>query len=203
MPTNEWLAPSKIVILYTTQSLAQHRMTLYFDAVPVDTGGYIFNFPTYTDAGHATGWTVVQIVTAIFARMALSATPVCDPTINAVEVWQSVPSGANIFLGYDAGDYTAVAGGAGGVASGYVMWFFQTNARDKFTLTVFDSGDANPQRTSAIPTPTVDNTFLDWFILKSAVHFTNNDGIRLSRAVSYNWGYNRKLARSYGKTVTP
>lgn len=203
MPINEWNAASKVVVKYTTQALAEHIMTMYFDEVPVDTGGNAFNYAGYTDVAHPSGYTVLDIVTEVFERMALSVSSLATITINAAEVWQSVPDAPNVFLGFDSADYSGITGEGGGVASGYVMWFYQTSVRDKFTLTVFDSGDANPQRQSAIPTPTADNTFLDWFLLKSPVHFTNNDGTRLTRAVSYNWGYNRKLARIYGKTVTP
>lgn len=202
MPLNEILAPCYVNIKYTTDAPAAHNMRLYFDELPSVTDGE-FHFEDYTDAEHLTGWLLSEIVAEIFLRMVASATGVASVTINAVEVYQSVTGAPNSFMGFDASDYTEVVGGAGGVSSAYVMWFYQTSLRDKFTLTVFDSGNGDPQRQEAIPTPLVDNGFLDWFILRSAVRFTNNDGERLSLAKSYNWGVNRALAKAYGKILIP
>lgn len=206
MPINEILAPAYSIMHYrTTTHNRLHSVRLYFDEVPVlDTGDDEWVFPSYIDAAHTTGWSLNGIWDTVIARMNDLLTNLLPAfTVVDVEVWKS-EDGINTFLGYDPDDYTPITGGGGtSIAAAYVMSVTRTALKKPFRLTFMDTADARPQRYQASPPPDADNDTINWFLVKSAVRFTNQDGERLVLTSSHNTGYNRKLARSYGRLLTP
>lgn len=204
MPINEINAESYLVTRYTTAINKSHVFRLYFNAVPTNSGDGVFKFSTYTDAGHAAGWKVEEIIAEIISRAVSDNGNMPPLTINEVAVWQSAV-GENVLLGLDSGDYDAVVGGLGNtVASAYWMNVFKSSAPvQQFRLSFFDVNDAKPQRFAAASVPAVDDGSLAWLMTKSAVGFCTQDGHKLSIHRSSNTGYNRKLARTYGRTITP
>jgi len=203
MPVNEILAASTAIMKYNVGSLPIHQVRLYFDAVPSVNGDGEFSFPTYTDAGHLTGWTLAEIWDEVWTRLALDNTRTPTIAVQEVEVWESV-AGVNTFLGIDASDYTGVTGGlASSIAAAYAIRVFKASNRAQFRLAIFDTGDAKPQVFSFAPPPASDNTQINWFMCRSAVGFVTNDNLPLVTMATQNTGYNRKLARSYGRTVQP
>lgn len=205
MPTNEILAKSYLKVFYRNPDVDhQHSLRLYFDAVPTDSGGSVFVFTGYTDASHLTGWSVADIVAEFIARQAVSNGNLPAYSIDKVEVWQGDTVGPNIFLGYDGGDYTGVVGGgAAPNAAAYSMWVFEGAAKVQWRVSFFENHEASPQRFGLTQPPPTDDLSFTWFVLKSAVKFVNQDNIALTLAVSANDGYNRKLARNYGKSIAP
>lgn len=202
-PINEILASSYARIKYWVLSVAEeHTLTMYFDSVPV-ADGLGWKFTAYTDGAHATGWLLNEIIREHFDRMS-NTNPVCPLyAINSVEVWSTQP-GANVFMGFDTSDYTAfVSGTSTPVAAAYFNAVFQTADRSQMRWYFFDNGDSAPQHTPQSQPPTVDNTSFAWWVINGPIGFTNNDGKAITRIVSYNTGYNRKLARLYGKTKAP
>lgn len=202
MPVDQILAPFYAKVFYKHGTLPEHQYRLYFDSVPTyPTGGV--RFDSYVDSGHPTGWKLVDIVTEINTRLQASTTQYAAYGVLRVECWESA-DGVNVFKGFDDADYSAVGGGvATNIASATYRWTFQTSLRRNFSLGFIDMGDAKPQ-TSAIPQPpTIDDGYLPWFMLRSAVKFTNTDGVRLTRAVNSITGYNRYSARKYGKSIIP
>ena len=205
MPLNEILAASTVIVKYTTVGTNEdHEFRLYFDSVPTPTGDDgAYEFPTYTDAEHTGGWLVRDVVDEVWSRANAHAGGIQSSNIGAVEIYENV-SGENIFLGFDPADYDDVgAGSVSGVAAAYLMHVFQDNARNQFRLTIFDTVTASPQRFPAAPAPAEDDDSLEWFFTRSAIMFVTNDDNRIVRLNSWNTGYNRKLARSYGRQKTP
>lgn len=201
---NEILANSYIDVHYVTATINKaHRQRWFFDAVPVDTGGGVFAFPTYVDAGHPTGWSIAQIVQEIHKRASLATSLLPDYTIASVEVYASA-EGDNIFMGYDAGDYDPLEGGGATInPAAYFCPVWATADKSIFKVFFFDTQSASPQRVEIAQPPAIDDTYLHWFILKSAVKFVNQDNKRLLLVRSQNTGYNKKLARIYGKSILP
>lgn len=201
MPLNQITAPSYVIVRYTTDVPAQHAVRFYLDAVPTfNAGGNNWIYAGYTDAGHVAGWSVKDIVGELLSRFAL--TTLLPPlTIDAVEVWQSA-AGVNTFLGLDGADYSAITGGAANSEpSAYGMFVTKAANRAQFRFMMFDTKNAQPQRTSVPIPPTLDDGTLAWFFVRSAVKFVTNDNLRIASVATLNTGYNRKLARSYGRRL--
>jgi hypothetical protein len=126
-----------------------------------------------------------------------------DSSITQLELWESAV-GENTLVHLNtlpSGNNYGTNGG--GVASSYWMYVFGTSLREQFRFTVFDGTNGDPQKFAPDSVPDTDDGSAAWMFLKSAYPLANNDGIRLTRMVSKNTGYNRKLARSYGRTVSP
>ena len=202
MPVNEILAPFYAKVFYRVGTLPTHSIRLYFDAIPsYSAGGAVFD--TYTDADHLTGWTLHDIIKEIDTRLALATTQYPSIEVIRVERWEGV-TGANAFRGYDPADYSDVDDGvASSIAAAMFSWVIQTDERDNYRFSIIDSGDSKPQRFEIPQPPVLDNDGISWFFLRSAVQFTNQDGVRLTRMVSNNTGVSDYHAKRYGKTVIP
>lgn len=199
MPIIEIGAASYSKLQYNTDAYSGHDVRLYFDEVPVMDGDGVFSFAGYTDAEHPTGWTLAEIWTEVFARVVADANRIPALTGIIAEMWETA-SGANVFMGIDAGDYTGIDGGtAQCIGSAYAMYVFKTQQRDQFRLTFFDTGVAEPIAFDGVVPPTVDDDEIVWFMCKSAVGFVNVAGEPLRYLGSFNTGYNDKLAESYGR----
>lgn len=206
MPTNEILAPSYAIRTYKIATTpVPHEQRLYFNAVPtIDTVTGIASFPTYTDALHPSGWTIHDIFKEIDARAFADTSLIPAFATQKVELWQSVLGFPNVFMGFDGASYADVTGGGGTAnAAAYTMWVFQSAQRDEFRLMWLDTQQASPQRTTLTNPPVADNGSLAWFMLRSPVKFVTNDNLPLKFSPSVNTGYNRKLARSYGRSIAP
>lgn len=207
MPVNQILAPAYSRMKYTpTHTNRQHITTLYFDAVPVyDEDDGLWRFGTYTDADHLTGYTLREIWDEVVLRtngilVSINALP--EFVVNEVEVWSGV-EGLNMFLGLDPDDYSGVSGAGTGVAAASLITTWKAANREQFKEYWADTGTANPQRVPIASPPTLDNDGLAWFMLKSPVNFVTQDNERLVLAGNANTGYNEKLKKSYGRTVSP
>lgn len=202
MPINEIGAPFYAKMFYHVLVGHQHQTRYYFDEVP-SFGSADTRFSGYVDTAHPLGWTLMEIITELDLRLAVSTTQYPAINVERVERWRSA-LGVNVFEGLDPDDYSAVGVGvATPIASASFSWVYETNVRAQYRFTTLDAGDARPQRTELPQPPVVDDGGIDWFILKSVVHFTNRDGVRLSRAVSNNTGYNRHASKRYGKNIIP
>lgn len=203
MPLNEILAASYVKVFYHVLVNINHQFRLYFDEVPTLDGDDGWLFGGYTDAGHAGGWHLNEIITEVVERHALDTSRATEKTIDSVEMWESA-SGDNIFMGLDPADYTDIDPATGeAIASAYDLYNFKSALRFPFRLTFFDTADSKPQRFAVGTAPAVDDGGLNWFMTKSAVGFCTNDGYPLAQLASLNTGYNRKLARRYGRQIIP
>jgi len=204
MPVNPILAPTFLKVFYVQDTiLHEHSLRLYFDGIATSFGSGAYGFAAFTDGGHPSGWRIDEIVTEFFNRFPVSNGNAAPYTVNKVEVWAG-GSPAPTFVAYDGGDYTGVTGGAHSpVAAAYDMYVFEGAQKVQWRVTFMDHGMASPQRFALSQPPAVDDLGLLWLVLKSAVLFSNQDGERMTLAVSSNEGVNRKLARDYGRSVTP
>lgn len=202
MPLNEITAPFYCIVHYFTDAYPTgHVFRLYLDSIP-SYGSSSTLFTSYTDAGHVGGWTLHDIIDEVLSRF-YGVTAFAAYTIGDVEMWES-EDGLNTFVGLDPDDYSDIAVGAGdGVASAYGMFVVKAADRSQFRLTLFENNDARPQRFPRSNPPLVDDDTLDWFFVRSAVKFVTNDNKPITNVSSMNIGYNRKLARSYGRSVQP
>jgi hypothetical protein len=121
--------------------------------------------------------------------------------VTALELWQSA-SGANTFVDYIAPD-ALTAPSATPIASAYRMWVFATSDRRKARVTSWESSDAKPQRFGGYAVSLTDDNSLPWLFVNINSPFRQQDGGKLTALISSNDGYNRKLARSYGRSVMP
>lgn len=204
MPVNQILAQTYLKVFYEVIPNIVHSMRLYIEApLTVVPEGESY-FAGVTDATHVSGWTVAEVVVEFIERLYNTHTTlVPQMNILRVEMWES-NAGANTYLGNDGGDYAPYnAVGGSNVPSAYLMYVFQTAARDQWRVSMFDTKSSNPQRTAVASIPVIDNGSFAWFVVRGTVPFSNQDGIALNSAASYNTGYNRALARAYGKTLTP
>jgi len=204
MPVNPVLAPTFLKVFYHETAINHtHTQRLYFDGIATDLGASVFRFNGFTDTAHPSGWQVSEIVCEWFNRAFVSNGDLPPYTLEKVEVWAG-GSGTPTFLGYDGGDYTSfVGGGHSPIAAAYDMLVFECSGKAQWRVTFMDNGSAAPQRFALSQPPPTDDLGLFWFALKSAVLFSNQDGLRLQLIVSANTGVNDKLARTYGRSVTP
>jgi len=202
MSVNEILAPFYVKFFYRVLTGHIHSTRWYFDAVPsFGVNGAVFD--TYTDATHLTGWTLHDVILEIDTRLQLSTTQYPPYDVIKVERWLSA-TGANVFKGLDPADYSDIVGGTGTpIAAAEFNWVFQDDDRNSFRFGFIDGLDSRPQRFELPQPPVLDDGGIDWFLLRSPIGFTTNDGVRLTRAVSNNTGVNKYAARKYGKTVIP
>ena len=202
MPAQEILAPFYVNVRYSTAaSPTPHRFRLYFNAIP-SFGVTSTVFPTYTDTAHPTGWTLAQIVDEVLTRF-FSQTAFAAYTIVDVEMYTS-NAGVNTFVGLDPDDYSGVTVGAGsGKAAAYCMYVFTANNKAQWRFTLFEAASGDVQRFAQPDPPVADDTTFSWFVIRSAVGFVTNDNLPLAHIKSTNIGFNRALARRYGRFVSP
>lgn len=202
MPINEINAPVYMKIKYITPAWAAgHWVRAYFATGSSWVGGTTGDEDNWRlQVGGSPVANVKLIVDTIFARLA-NVIP-SGTELETIELWASA-AGSNILQHLNPlpalGDY----GSASQVAASYYTEVFTGALREQFRFTVFDGTNARPQRSAATPPPDTDDDSLEWYFLKSDIPFATNDGVRLTTAKSINIGYNRKLARSYGRSVSP
>lgn len=201
MPLNEILAPAYLKVSYDT-GIYVHQIRAYLDGLWTlpDPGE-----PTLFELDHTVGGgstPALEIVTEIFTR-AHAFLPT-DTIVTGCELWHSV-SGSNVFVGFnDFPDSDEIGtSDVTGIAAATIVMMFSGAARQPFRMTFADTGDAKPQRFAGSTPPDVDNDSLPWYMLKSGVPFVTNDNIKLSLWRSTSTGYNRKLARLYGRNIIP
>lgn len=201
MAINQILAPYFIKMKYQTYA-AVHSMRAYFE-----TGSTLIS-PTVLAPGEwgiqgvaaASPVAISTIAFEMFNRVN-AALPLNTKLLD-IEVWQSA-EGANVFIGQNALPADVDYGVGTGVAAAYDMLVMGSATRQKFRLTYFDTKNPAPQRSAGGNVPVVDNGSINWYLLKSLVPFATQDGHRLTSIRSFNTGYNRKLARSYGRIISP
>lgn len=203
MPVSEITAPFYAIVRYTTAAYPLgHRFRLYFDREPAIEEDNVATFDSYVDGTHLTGWSLKEVVSEVMTRFEASIGAGAQ-TVADVEMWRTV-EGENEFLGLDGADYSAVTVGSGsGVASSYFMYVFGTVLREQYRLMMFEVDSAAPQRFVGAVPPGVDDDTLGWFMTRSAVLFVTRHNKRLQNISSTNIGYNRRLARTYGRTIIP
>jgi len=203
MPTNEIYAPYYLKGKYVTPAYPDgHAFRLYFATGTVCSVGHEGDEDNWrivadgVDVGSVSG-----CVHDLFTRAA-TILPV-GSSISQLEVWQAIPNGPNLLVHLNTLPLGNSFGSGAGVASAYAMYVFAGPLRQKFRFTWFDGALVSPQRYAPHVPPLADDSSVAWFFLRSAYPMATNDGIRLVTEVSENVGYNRKLARSYGRTITP
>jgi hypothetical protein len=200
---NEIHAPIYVKGKYSTPIYSQgHAFRLYFAAgsswIPGLTGDEE-NWRLQTGEGDQGA--ISGIVHEVFRR----AAPVlmAGTAIQSIELWQSVPDADNLLVHLNPLPTGNSFGSGSQHASSFYMWVFAGALRDQFRFTLFDGVNPEPQKFSPITPPTGDDEGLEWYFINSDIPFATNDGIRITREVSRNSGYNRRLARRYGRSITP
>lgn len=197
MPVNEILAPVYLRVQYQTP-FSLHNLTLYFE-----TGSTIGN-PTVTNPNNfsilnSSGTFSIELdvlVASLFTRAQSVLPP--NTTITKIEGYRSL-SGVNQYVGDSVLPSSNVYGTGVNNASSYFMYVYRSLTRQKARFTFFDGVPANPQRVTPPTPPLIDDNSVGWFLLRGQVPFATQDGNRLVAGFSHNTGYNRKLARRYGR----
>lgn len=203
MPLNEILAPVYIKGKYATPVFPTgHAFRLYFAtgcSFSVGASGDEENWRLHegaTDHGAVSG-----IVHEVFTR-AVGTLP-SGSSVTQIELYHSIPAAPNVLDHLNPLPSGNSYGSGAGVASAYQMWVFAGSLRPQWRFELFDGNNINPQKYAPYTPSSGDDNTMEWYILKSGIPFATNDGIRLTREVSRNVGYNRRLARSYGRSVAP
>jgi len=201
MPVNQILAPYYAIFKYRTSS-AMHNMRVYFETGATLAPGPVLTPNDWTIRGSAAiqDVPISQVATAIFGKAGTSLP--AGTILTEIQLWQS-QVGSNLFLHNNALPAVTTFGSGTGISSSYSMIVLQAANRKKFRLTYFDGAFVSPQRDAVAQPPTVDDNSLNWYLIRSLVPFSTQDGFRLTAIQSFNTGYNRKLARSYGRSRTP
>jgi hypothetical protein len=188
------------VRIKTTSFYAQHGLTLYFaNQVVTSPGGQGFTIPHKDNQGFTS---ISDVVLEVVNR--LNGAGACFASVGQIDVWNSVVNAPNTFMGYEIPKQpTTPIGATPRIASSYLMYIFAAQNRQKARLTAFEYITASPQRFSPDTIPVSDDGSVAWYVLNSSIPFATQDGLPLTNLVSINVGYNRKLARSYGRAITP
>jgi hypothetical protein len=203
MPLNEIHAPVYIKGKYTTAAYPTgHAFRLYFaSGCSFVTGGTGDEENWHLHEGSTDRGGVQGIVHDVFSR-AHESLPL-HTAVSQIELWQSIPDAPNVLLHLNPLPEGNDFGSGAGIASAYLMQVYAGALRPQWRFTIFDGAYASPQKYPPTTPPSGDDGTLPWLFTKSPVPYATNDGIRLTRMVSYSTGYNRKLARAYGRSVTP
>lgn len=210
MPINEILAPSYLRITYQTWA-SRHRLTLYLNGIMRMNPDPLSDDKIQIELANDPGfwWTVETNVYEMIRRVYFWGNATA-PVIENIEAWNSVPGGVNTFVGYGAPRTIASkAGATNGVAASYHQYRYRTvdatSPRQQMQVTLFEcTTNSAPQRTASPTPPDTDNTTPEWQVVKGmAGWFTSQDGYYVNNTASLSVGYNRKLARSYGRRLTP
>jgi hypothetical protein len=198
MPINEILAPSYVRLQYAN-SVASHGLVLYFANLAVQniTTG-VWELPNADLVGATPVADIVQSVANRFNTAGAGLT-----VIDQIELWRGVTGGANVFEDYVQPVQPTVAPTGTRVASSYVMYVFSAQNRQKARMTGFEYVSASPQRLRPDNIPAIDDGSLQWYVINGNIPFSTQDGIRLKTFLSFNFGYNRKLAKKYGRDIAP
>lgn len=206
MPINEILAPSYLRIKYQTWA-SIHSLTIYLNGfISQNPDPNAVNQLLLTTPIAPMDMTIEDKVKQIFERAYNRGGSKC-PTIMSIEGWNSVPGGNNTFVGNGNPPSLVGSFNTNGVASGYIQWRFRTvdgtSPRQQIQMTFFEAlQNAAPQREIVGAIPTTDDQSLSYYVSK-AKWITSQDGYAVTTASTINYGYNRKLAKSYGKVLTP
>lgn len=203
MPVNEIHAPFYLKGKIATPVYNQgHAWRLYFEAGTTMTPGL---------AGDEDNWRIVRdgddkgsvdaCVDDLFSRFT-TALP-ANSHVTEIEIWQSIPDAENLLVHLNTLPLGNSYGTGGGVASAFMMQVYGTALREQFRFTVFDGDLVSPQRYPPVSPPVSDDGGLTWFFVRSDWGIATNDGIKITRQISSNTGYNKKLARKYGRTISP
>lgn len=200
MPRNEILAPYYLKIKVNT-GVARHTHRLYFqtNSTVVAQGTTPISF-NVVPSGGGVGTPVAEVVGQVYTRLK-SVIP-AGTLLETIEIWQS-QTGANGFLAYNPLPTGLPVFTGTKVAASYYMEVYEAANRQKFRLALFDGVESRPQRSPFLEPPTVDDGTMGWYLLKSGVPIGTQDGWPLVRGVSVNTGYNRSLARQYGRQIAP
>lgn len=203
MPVNEIHAPIYIKGKIATPAYpAGHAFRLYFHlgstwsvGAEGDEENWRILSPGAVDAGSVSG-----CVDNLFDR-AGGLLPE-NSHITQIELWESA-DGANELVHLNPLPTGNSYGSGAGIASASAIYVFGTALRPQFRFTLFDGGNVAPQRVAPYTPTTEDDGTIQWFFLKSPYPLANNDGLRLTRSVSFNSGYNEALKKKYGRTIVP
>lgn len=200
MPTNEISAPFYLRVKINT-GVARHVHRIYFETgTTVDTVGLDPIRYRVKGVGAANPVEVRDLVYQVWHRARDSAPT--GSVLEGIELWATQP-GANTFLAYNPLPEVVPVFNGAQVASSYITLVYEAANRQKWRQTFFDAKEPRPQRFPFVEPPSADNGSLEWYMLKSDVPFATQDGWPLVRGISVNVGYNRSLARRYGRTVSP
>jgi len=142
---------------------------------------------------------ISSIVAEIYSRMRTVGCAITS--VDEINIFNSA-AGANVFVG-TAPNPTLTGALPGHVASAYVMLVFAAANRQKTRITGFEAADARPQRYPGSPVPVTDNGSTEWYVIRSPAPFATQDGFPVTQYKSFNTGYNRRLARAYGRILQP
>jgi len=122
-------------------------------------------------------------------------------SIFSVQLWRSYPNANNQWVA----DLIppSLTDPVPGVASSYLTQVYKGANRQKFVLNLYDSSDGKPQTGTGYSPTTLDDGTPQWWLLNSGIPFSTQDGQRLAAQMSNNTGYNRRLAKAYGRTLVP
>lgn len=200
MPTNEILAPYYLKVRVNT-GVARHTHKFYFQTgcsmAAQGTTPVSFNV---VPSGGGVGTPVVDIVAQIFTRMKSVVPP--GSALEGIEIWQA-ETGANNFLAYNPLPTGLPAFTGVKVAASYYMMVFEAANRQKYRLMLFDGVESRPQRLPFLEPPAVDDGSMGWYAIHGNGFLATQDGGQIVRGVSENIGYNRALAKRYGRQIVP
>jgi hypothetical protein len=201
MPVNEILAPYYLKVKYNTQ-VARHLMHLYFQvgSTLVEPGLANPNDWLIQGPGGLTNTRISEVVKGVFNRRPTNLNT--GTALEEIQIWQG-GAGVTNFLHNNILPTGSLGASAAGVAAAYLTFMFSTPSRAKFRLNFYDTNTASPQRDAGGTPPLVDDGDLPWWMVNNIIPFATNDGERLTQFFSINRGYNRRLARRYGRQISP
>jgi len=203
MPTNEIHAPYYVKGKIETPAYpVGHAYTLYFAAGTTFEDGSVGdedNWRLQFDADDKGALSAIVFEVFSRSRMYYPA----GSHIGSIELWQSIPDAPNVLVHVNTLPPADPIFTGTPTAAAYTMFVMQTALKAKFRWTCWDGPNPAPQRYPFPTIPDEDDSSFGFYMLKGEIPFANNDGIRLTSGVSLNQGYNRALAKSYGRNVVP
>lgn len=201
MPINQILAPYYLRITYQTWA-AQHSLTLYLGGGTLTSTTMDYNLSSLVIPSNSTG-SISRFVVDVFDCF-FSMRNIYQPSILSIDLYESA-SGPNIFVG-PITPLQPAAGAIQGTASSYltVSGIAQSSSisRQSWRVTLYETvSNPAPQRFTE-DWSSASSVFYRLYQYATAGGMVSQDGAKpVMRA--YSIGYNRKLARRYGRVIFP
>lgn len=200
---NERQAKYYAIVSYKTPQ-AKHDLTLFFDNSAV-LGSVIYDGQAAVGISQRHDASVFIPIADVVDKVFTRATPwlPSGTVVQSIQLWEAVVSDANTFVTAITPKGGTTYGSTSGTASAYMMFVFQAATRQKARITFLDTHYVAPQREGMVSPPVSDDGSLVWLVIRSEIPFATSDGAPLTLPMSVNYGYNRRLARKYGRDMTP
>lgn len=202
MPSNPISARSVVIVGYRETGVGEHHnLKFYLDCSCVRAVTGVITLLGVTNPATSSDWLIHDVVLELFRR------PITEDSfaigvyeiLSVAVIQNETDPMVETFIGFDSSDYSdLVQSTTAGLGGWTLTYTFQSLDRSDGRIVFLDVPHPPGTRVPMPPSPVVDDDSLAWFITRSVVPFSTNDGEGLARSLNRTSNVNDKLLRRYG-----